>query len=491
MNTSLGRLGLLFVALFGAMLGACSAPIATPAPGAIAVTIYPQTPHPTETPIPQPTDAATATPQLGPVVTAVPLKHIVQAGDTIVDIAAKYDIAADDILLANPGLRVELLQIGQEILLPGLSDTNPAVLGTPPAAGSPYVSIEADGLRLREQPAIDANVIRKLPAYTQLKVLKRSADGGWYNITVDGKTGWVFAPYVQLNGIEAASIPGAPPPISISARPADVGSQTQGGKPGPTPVPVKTPWVIPDDPYVSGIGARAVQIYRQGQARGNNPHVFSIIGDSNSANPAYMKPFDWGNAELGNYGFLQDTMDWFRGSFVRDSLCAKGGFNTTKALDPGESSGGCGGRSPVECELANNHPAVALVLLGTGDQHTWQGFEARYRKIIELHISYGVVPILETKGDDLECRDNNAPCGYINGIIIRLAREYGVPLLDLRRALNNLPNRGMGPDGFHYNSPPDGRVASFVGGDLSYGFNMRNLTSLRALDAVRRQIIGG
>ena len=134
---------------------------------------------------------------------------------------------------------------------------------------------------------------------------------------------------------------------------------------------------------------------------------------------------------------------------------------------------------------------MALILLGTGDQHTWQGFEARYRKIIDVHISYGVIPILETKGDDLECRDNNAPCGYINGIIVRLAREYGVPLLDLRRAINNLPNRGMNSDGFHYNSPPDGRVASFVGGDLAYGFNIRNLTSLRALDAVRRQVIGG
>ena len=478
--------------LFGAALVACgaAAPAQTVDPSRIAITIYPQTPRPTETPIPEPTDVPTTTPEPRVVATQAPLKHIVQSGDTIVDLAVKYDIAADDILFANPGLKVELLQIGQEIVLPGLTDNAPQIAGTPPAVGTSYVSIEADGLRLREQPGIGATVLRKLPAYTALTVLKRSADGGWYNISVDGRSGWVFAPYVQLNGVEAASIPSAVGAPVAAGNPSNPPAKSQSPQSGPAARPTKTPFVIPDDPYVSGIGARAAQIYKDGQARGNNPRTFSIIGDSNSENPAYLKPIDWGNADLGNYEFLRDTMDWFRGSFGRTSACAYGGFNTTRALDPGEARGGCGGRSPVECELNNARPAVSLVLLGTGDQHAWQGFEARYRKIIELHIAYGVVPILQTKGDDLECRDNNAPCGYINGVIVRLAREYGVPVLDLRRALNNLPSRGMVSDGFHYNTSPNSRPASFVGGDLAYGFNMRNLTSLRALDAVRRQIIG-
>ena len=48
--------------------------------------------------------------------------------------------------------------------------------------------------------------------------------------------------------------------------------------------------------------------------------------------------------------------------------------------------------------------------------------------------------------------------------------------------------RGCVSDGFHYNSPPDGRTADFTGDHLNYGFNMRNLTALEALDALRREV---
>jgi hypothetical protein len=49
----------------------------------------------------------------------------------------------------------------------------------------------------------------------------------------------------------------------------------------------------------------------------------------------------------------------------------------------------------------------------------------------------------------------------------------------------------MVDDGFHYSFPPDGRAAWFNGSYLQqYGYNVRNLTALRALDSVRRQIIG-
>jgi len=52
-----------------------------------------------------------------------------------------------------------------------------------------------------------------------------------------------------------------------------------------------------------------------------------------------------------------------------------------------------------------------------------------------------------------------------------------------------LPNLGCGPDGFHYNSPPDGQTTTFDTAHLIYGFNMRNLTALQALDALRRYVL--
>jgi hypothetical protein len=67
--------------------------------------------------------------------------------------------------------------------------------------------------------------------------------------------------------------------------------------------------------------------------------------------------------------------------------------------------------------------------------------------------------------------------------------EYDIPLLDLRKAVGPLPNFGCGPDGFHYNSPPDGQTTTFDAAHLTYGFNMRNLTALQALDALRRYVL--
>ena len=102
----------------------------------------------------------------------------------------------------------------------------------------------------------------------------------------------------------------------------------------------------------------------------------------------------------------------------------------------------------------------------------------------------GVIPVLLTKMDDLESRDNNAPPGYINALIRRLAGEYQVPLLDNRAVMDKLPNRGAIEDGFHYNKPADNQTANFSPGYLQYGYNQRNLTGLQALDVLRRAVMG-
>jgi hypothetical protein len=166
------------------------------------------------------------------------------------------------------------------------------------------------------------------------------------------------------------------------------------------------------------------------------------------------------------------------------------GFSTYKVLDPSLAGAGCNsGETPLACEYRQNRPSAALILLGTGDQHTWQGFEARYRQIVEYTIAQGIVPVLMTKADDLETLENTAPQGFINDTIRRLAKEYDVPLLDLRLAIEPLPNHGCKPDGFHYNSPPDGQSANFDADHMQYGFNVRNLTALEALDALRKYVL--
>lgn len=477
--------------------------------GQFFLTIYHQ-PDPTNTPQPTQTPQPTAAPVAsGATAPFNYITHTVAAGETLWEISTRYDVAVDILQAANYDIEPEKVLENQVLIIP-IGDTSqiqvrvrprpapaaasakttpapnarPAAPTATPFVSAAVVSSDGDGLRLRIAPNTNASILSKLPALMPLDIYRKTSDSAWLYVGTTSGNGWVQSQFVTLNKIKLAD-------ISVNIESPTTAPAASAASVNAPAIFAPTPFVIPDDPYVSGISGRARQIYQIGQSRGNRANVFSLIGDSNTEHPAFFKPFDWGNYDLGPYAYLQDTVNFFKGSFSRTSRSAFGGFNTTKTLDPASAPGGCGGASSLICEYNSARPSVAIILLGTGDQHSWQGFEGRYRQIIQQTIDQGIVPILLTKGDDLECRDNNAPCGYINGIITRLAREYDVPLLDNRRAIDRLPNRGMVEDGFHYSFPPDGRAAWFSGGYLQqYGYNVRNLTALRALDSVRRQIIG-
>ncbi len=472
------------VALIGMVIAiTLSAPRAPAQP--VAFSLTPQVtlhitalPAATETPTPDPSPAPPVEmPTATPAVTA----YTVVEGDTLWDIAVRFGLSLDALIAANPQINPDVLSLGAVLNIPAPGAVLPPLPTRAPAAAAPsdsspsaLVRIDAGGLRLRRSPSTEAEIITRLAPQTRLQVLARTPDDFWLKVvTPQGTEGWVMRQYVDLAG-------------ALSQIPLAGGAVVASSAPAPSSIAA-----VADDPNLSNLTGRALQIYQAGQSRGNRANVFSLVGDSNTANMAFFAPFDWGGYTLGGYGYLQETIDFFRGSFARDRIAARGGFNTSKALDPANAPAGCGpGESPLACEVRVNRPSVAFILLGTGDQHTWQGFESRYRQIIEHLINQGVIPVCITKGDDLESTDSQAPYGYINDIVRRLSREYSVPLLDLRQALSTLPNRGFEADGFHINKPPDGQSANFTGGYLSYGYNMYNLTALRALDAIRRQVMG-
>jgi len=454
-----------------------------------------QTPEALPSPTLQPTVTATAVavviPTLGPTATvAAPTiasvtPYTVQDGDTLWGIAVNFHLTLDELVASNPKINPDQLYPGDVINVPAPGTVDVSQITRQPtaepaqiAAGlNAKVKMDTGGLRLRKGPGLDQDVITKLPDATRLNLLARTSDSVWLEVSLsDGSRGWVMSGYVEATG-NLANI--------VVYRPAQAQPAANATAAPPQSVPR-------DEPYLSAISARAASIYKVGQAMGNRSNAFALIGDSNTQNPAFLQPLDQGAYSLGVYGYLEDTIKFFRGSFSRSqsSPAAVGGFNTTKVLDPGNSPGWCNkGETPLACELRTTKPSVALILLGTGDQHTWQGFEGRYRTIIEYTINQGVIPVLITKGDSLESRDNNATPGYINAIIARLSREYDVPLLDLHLAIANLPNTGFNSDGFHYNTPPDNKSCYFLGDSMRYGYTIRNLTALQMLDAIRRQIL--
>ena len=448
--------------------------------------------YPTITPFPLVLPTATSrgpepTTAVVPTVAARLTEYIVQQNDTLWDIAVKFGLTFDTIKAANTGsgFNPDALSLGQVIKIPPSDFVPPpgsVPTSVPQAQVAPNQPVnttigvvlpDAGGLRLRKTPSTDGEVITRLGPNTQLQLVSEVAGQTWIEvITPNGTRGWVVAQYIAIGGASTGPfVPSSPGDLPIN---------------NPTPLPIGPL----EYPFLSDMSARVYQIYQAGQARGNRASVVALIGDSNTQHPAFMKPFDWGNYSLGSYVYLQATVDFFKGSFARESVAAIGGFNTTKMLDPGSAPASCGGQTPLQCEYNTIRPSVALILLGTGDQHTWQGFEDRYRRIVQQTIDQGVIPVLITKADDLECRDNSAPCGFINAKIAQLAGEYQVPLLNLRQVVDQLPGRGCIADGFHYNFPGDNKSAWFEPQYLQYGYNQRNLTALQTLDVIRRKVMG-
>jgi LysM repeat protein len=106
--------GGLWLARAGNPLAPPSATAGTPA---TAVAVTTATPGATGTPEPTPTRAATATYTASPAPTPTPLRYTVQSGDTLLELAERFDVSVEAIRAAN-GLEDDTLIAGQELVIP-------------------------------------------------------------------------------------------------------------------------------------------------------------------------------------------------------------------------------------------------------------------------------------------------------------------------------------------------------------------------------------
>jgi hypothetical protein len=223
------------------------------------------------------------------------------------------------------------------------------------------------------------------------------------------------------------------------------------------------------------------EIYRLGQASGVNPHSFSKIGDGEISAAWFFTAFDLGEGyyDLGPYTDLLPMIEYFHGSFERTGMSARRGFNTNLILDHSASDPAlCDpGESALHCELRLHRPAFAILSLGANQAWRRDEFETGMRQILDILLSKYVVPILSTKGDNLE-GDHS-----INRTIACLAQEYDVPLWNFWSAIQPLPNHGLQPDLEHltYGINDFDNTAA-----MQSAWTLRNLTALQALDAVWR-----
>lgn len=238
-------------------------------------------------------------------------------------------------------------------------------------------------------------------------------------------------------------------------------------------------------PVVPTLSERTHALYEEGQRLGNNPRAFSKIGDGEISTAWFFTMFDLGEPyyDLGPFTNLAPAIQHFAGSFGRIGIAARRGFNTQRILDPALSDPALcePGESPLSCELRLHRPAFAILSLGTNQ--VWQPaeFEQGMRQILDVLLANHVVPILSTKGDNLE-GDHR-----INQTIACLAREYDLPLWNFWAAIQPLPDQGLQPDLEHLTygvTDFDDERA------MQTAWTTRNLTALQALDAVWRGVSG-
>jgi hypothetical protein len=258
---------------------------------------------------------------------------------------------------------------------------------------------------------------------------------------------------------------------------------------------------LDDYPVIPEVGPAVKEIYQAGLAQGNHPRVFSKLGDCMTENPNFLSQFSEGRYNLGEYGYLKDVIDnfagvpargngWDQDSFATIGLAAASGFNIAGPLDPtwANPKWCSAGESPAACEYRVARPGFAVIMFGTNDVTYTEPDAYNYylRTLVIQTLDHDIVPILSTFPTRPENPEKSL---LLNRIVVQVALDYGIPLMNLNRALEPLPNHGVDPqDTIHLSVPADKRVDNFTGPNLQAGFTIRNLVTLQALDAVWRAV---
>ncbi|MCA9884022.1 MAG: SGNH/GDSL hydrolase family protein [Anaerolineae bacterium] len=237
-------------------------------------------------------------------------------------------------------------------------------------------------------------------------------------------------------------------------------------------------------------------IYADGLAKGKRAGVFSKVGDSITVSQNFLTPIGYGQVNLAQFTHLQPTIEYFTqavaregNAFVNPSLAAGVGWAAWGVLDPELADATwCGaGESPLACEYRVVKPTIALIMFGTNDSgyRTSEQFRSDMQRIVQYSLDEGIIPILSTVPNRPEMP---AIIDSYNRVIGEIAASQNLPVWDYHSALRDLPNSGLTYDNIHPSSPPNAPETAADFQQLSYGYNVRNLTALQMLDVILRVV---
>jgi hypothetical protein len=344
----------------------------------------------------------------------------------------------------------------------------------------PGCAVKAPGpqnVNVRSGPATHYEIIGTLPAGHTLPLV--GVNGDWYAVVFRDIHGqrvpqaWIAAQVVTLEG-GCNSLPTVPEP----GPPADLLRLMD--------VPI-----LPES-----LSPRLRDIVARGQALGNDPRAFTKIGDCNTDTDYFLSAFDWGQYDLGPYQSLEPSIDYFAGWFEHVSLAGQIGYNALTVLDPLWSDPKIcqpqNGEGPLACEYRLTRPSVVVMMFGPNDMLnlTEQQFTDAVRAILDLSITQGVIPVITTFTWHEDYQWLTAL--RFNVILVDLADEYGLPVINFWRAAQPLPNHGLVADYTHLTTslPGGDYTITFKNGEETFsGYALRNLLTLQMLDRLRREVL--
>ena len=227
--------------------------------------------------------------------------------------------------------------------------------------------------------------------------------------------------------------------------------------------------IVPD------ISLRAQEILREAlQNPDLDPHTFIKVGDCQMVAGTFLAGYVNGKYRLPDG--MSETVQWFSESMITDNITAVNGYGINTILDPafGLSAGHnqcLPNETPLDCELRTRRPIIVLVGMGTNwIPHGEASFEKHLRETVDKILATGSLPILATKADNVEGD------WKLNQAIAQVAYDYKLPLVNVWRSVQELPNHGL--------EMPPRQV--YLTGD---GWMKRNQAWLVTLDKVRQLLM--
>jgi LysM repeat protein len=213
----------------------------------------------------------------------------------------------------------------------------------------------------------------------------------------------------------------------------------------------------------------ARQIFAKGRQLGRNPKAFSVVGDSTTEIPFFLARFDQQPYDLGEYDYLQSVIDYFAGSYSRDSVAVRVGLHSYTLFDPlwADKALCLPNEAVLPCEIRLNNPSIVFIRLGSNDVGVSELFDESIREAVQYAIDNGVIPVI--------------------GILRQIAADFQVPLWEYDLVAGTMAGRGLDVDGVH--------MTTFYAHDYTQpeayqrGHALHNLTALMVLDTLWKEVI--